>query len=584
MVGLRFGVQSRVRGPALRPLRIFVTCWVGQGRAFRHLILVPLLLPVCVLQCHSQTAQGGSCVADTISGTVLNSVTHEPIGRALVYSADERFATLTDDHGHFELSMPEPPQSPEARWMGNGQPVLQAKKPGYLAEQGPHGKAIIGPNPKEVTLSLVPEGLIVGQVKFPSAEAADRAQVMLYRREVRDGFAQWAPLTQVRTRADGEFRLADLRAGEYKVFTLEAVERDPLANVPNGPVFGFPPRFFAAARDFATADTIQVRAGETITANITPEQQRYYDVRVPVAGAEASAPQGLQVSVHAQGHRGPGFALGYDSNQHAIRGSLPNGSYLIEAASYEPGPATGLASITVENAPVNAPPLTMKPNVSIEINVRQDNTAAQPSLYVTLQSAEEFSVERGSGGTYQSQGNPPVLAGVSPGRYWVQVQPSQSGIYVASATSGPKDLLRAPLVVPFGASVPPIDITVRNDPAEIDATVDGKPFQYSSVAVGDTIGSVGRNGPVSAARGLSVYCVPAGNDGSPVREFFNLPDGSFTLQQLPPGDFRILAFDTPQQLEYRNPVAMRIYETMGQVVHLTPGQKLQVQLQPIANQ
>jgi len=562
---------------------------VGQGRAFRHLVLAALLLPVCVRQCHSQTAQGGNYRSDTISGTVLNSVTHEPIGRALVYSADERYATFTDDHGHFELSMPEPPQSPEARWMGNGQPVLQAKKPGYLTDRGPHGSAVLGPNPKEATLSLVPEGLILGQVKFPSAEAADHAQVMLYRREVRDGFAQWTPLTQVRTRSDGEFRFAGLRAGEYKVFTLETVERDPLANVPNGPVFGFPPRFFAAARDFATADTIQVRAGETITANVAPERQRYYDVRVPIAGAEAGAPQGLQVSVHAQGHRGPGFALGYDPNQHAIRGSLPNGSYTIEAASYEPSAATGIASITVENAPVNAPPLTMTPNVSIEINVRQDTTAAgslqvQLSLYVTLQSAEEVSVERGSGETYQSQGNPLVLAGVSPGRYWVQVQPSQSGIYVASATSGPKDLLRAPLVVPFGASVPPIEITVRNDPAEIDATVDGKPFQYSSVAVGGTIGSVGRNGPLRAGGGLSVYCVPAGNDGSPAREFFSLPDGSFTLQQLTPGDFRILAFDTPQQLEYRNPAAMRIYETMGQVVHLTAGQKLQVQLQPIRNE
>jgi hypothetical protein len=54
-------------------------------------------------------------------GTLVNSVTLEPIGRALVYS--ERFATLTDDHPHFELSMPEPPQSPEARWIANGQPV-----------------------------------------------------------------------------------------------------------------------------------------------------------------------------------------------------------------------------------------------------------------------------------------------------------------------------------------------------------------------------------------------------------------------------------------------------------------------------
>ena len=83
---------------------------------------------------------------------------------------------------------------------------------------------------------------------------------------------------------------------------------------------------------------------------------------------------------------------------------------------------------------------------------------------------------------------------------------------------------------------------------------------------------------------LSVYCIPAGNDGSPAREFSNLSGDSFTLQQLPPGDYRILAFDTPQQLEYRNPAAMRAYETKGQVVHLTAGQKLQVQLHPIRSE
>jgi hypothetical protein len=128
--------------------------------------------------------------------------------------------------------------------------------------------------------------------------------------------------------------------------------------------------------------------------------------------------------------------------------------------------------------------------------------------------------------------------------------------------------------------MPPIEITVRNDPAEIRASVDGRQSKYGSVAVSGIIGSVGSNETFSSGRGLWVYCVPAANDGSPAREFFNLPDGSFTLQQLPPGDFRILTFDTPQELEYRNPTAMRAYETMGQVVHVTAGQKLQVRLQP----
>jgi hypothetical protein len=44
----------------------------------------------------------------------------------------------------------------------------------------------------------------------------------------------------------------------------------------------------------------------------------------------------------------------------------------------------------------------------------------------------------------------------------------------------------------------------------------------------------------------------------------------------------MLAFASRQpNLPYRDPEAMKLYETKGQVVHLTPGQKTSVQLQLI---
>ncbi len=523
--------------------------------------------------------------SSTISGTVVNSVTREPIGRALVYTADERYAALTDDHGHFELTVAEQPSAPGVVGMSTAQNILQVRKPGFLKIAGPRAGTSAVPGQSDLTLKLIPEGLIVGRVKFPSAEAADRVQVALYRREVREGFARWEQSAQTTTRADGEFRFADLRAGEYKLFSLESTERDPLTAVPNGPVFGFPPRYFAAARDFASADTVHVNAGESFTTEIAPERLKYYDVRVPVVSADPNPPRGIQVSVYAQGHRGPGFALGYDPNQRAIRGSLPNGTYTVEATSFQPGAATGVANITVANGPVNAPPLTMAPNVSIEINVRQDlpagdNPAAASSPYVTLESAEDVTLENGSRDTYQSDNNPPVLAGVGPGRYWVEVHPTASGMYAASVASAGKDLLRTPLVVPYGASVAPIDITVRYDSAEIDATLEGAANGSAARAVVST----GRSNRFQPGTGPSVYCIPLDSDGGVAREFSPQFDGTYVLPQLPPGEYRILAFDTPQELEYRNPAAMRAYESKGQVVHVTPGQKLQVQLQPIKSE
>jgi hypothetical protein len=136
---------------------------------------------LCGARSYSQVQPPDEHASDTISGTVVNSVTHEPIGRALVYSVDGRYATFTDDHGHFELSLPNSPQGP-SRMAANGQAVLQVKKPGFLSDPGPRGSANVGHGEKEVTLSLVPEALIIGQVKFPSAEAADHAELQLYRR------------------------------------------------------------------------------------------------------------------------------------------------------------------------------------------------------------------------------------------------------------------------------------------------------------------------------------------------------------------------------------------------------------------
>jgi hypothetical protein len=41
---------------------------------------------------------------ERLRGIVVNSVTHEPVGRALVHSRDNRFATMTDGEGRFEFT------------------------------------------------------------------------------------------------------------------------------------------------------------------------------------------------------------------------------------------------------------------------------------------------------------------------------------------------------------------------------------------------------------------------------------------------------------------------------------------------
>jgi hypothetical protein len=60
-------------------------------------------------------------------------------------------------------------------------------------------------------------------------------------------------------------------------------------------------------------------------------------------------------------------------------------------------------------------------------------------------------------------------------------------------------------------------------------------------------------------------------------------DGTFDFLGLPPGTYRVLAFnDNAREFEYRNPEAMQAYESKGFVVRVGGGQKERVQLQLVS--
>src|ERR1700752_1513678 len=87
--------------------------FIGQRVCRRGPCSQWVFLPVFVLGsgwlCQPARAQSPSSVnpaKNIIRGMVVNSTTHEPVGHALVYSEDDRFATMTDDYGRFEFEIP----------------------------------------------------------------------------------------------------------------------------------------------------------------------------------------------------------------------------------------------------------------------------------------------------------------------------------------------------------------------------------------------------------------------------------------------------------------------------------------------
>lgn len=533
------------------------------------------------------SARAQESQTSALHGIVINSVTGEPVAHALVFSGDDRLAGFTDDQGRFEFRIPRTESNPipgEGPTFNIGSVQLMARKPGFLQSESSGSYQLQRGATDEIIIALVPESLIIGRVILPSSNQFDRIGVSIYKRQMRDGRAFWAPTASAATRSNGEFRVANLTAGSYKVFTNELLDRDPLTFDPRGPLYGYPPSYYPGAADFASASAITLEAGKTFQLELRPVLQPYY--RVKIAITNVPNPGAMQVSVASQGHRGPGYSLGYSGE--AIEGMLPNGIYTVEATTQMGDhTATGSVNITVKDAPLNHASLTVLPNGPIAVHIKDERSSKgrestgvltmgrsfrEQKANVLLQPVDEFD---SMGGIYlrpplKPNDNDLVLENVRPGRYWVEIDPYQG--YIASAVAGSVDLLRQPLVVGPGGASPPIDIVLRDDGAAIEGTVEGMPAS--------PVGARAEN--ISLARspeGAYVYCIPLADSPGRFAATSVQPEGSFKFQQLPPGTYRVLAFERQQEeLQYQDAEVMGAYEGKGPVVRLVAGQTEQVRV------
>jgi hypothetical protein len=140
------------------------------------------------------------------------------------------------------------------------------------------------------------------------------------------------------------------------------------------------------------------------------------------------------------------------------------------------------------------------------------------------------------------------------------------------------DLEHRPLIVGPGGSSSPIEITMRDDTASFDGSIDGANAAMDGSSSSSLPGWIALQ---VLLRPLAyVYCIPTADSSGQFTQVWVSQDGKFNSPEIPPGEYRVLAFSHPQNdLEFRNADAMRAYESKGQVVSLLAGQKEHLQLQ-----
>jgi hypothetical protein len=584
--------------------------WTGERRSLRLaiflgfcLVLAPRVMSqggIAIPSVNGQTSYALPTGPDSVHGTVINGKTHEPVARALVFSPDHRYATMTDDRGHFEFKFPPQekaaPPAPASGSDTEGMRKVQewyqrntrpntflARRPGFLPNM--NGTSVLqdGSERAEIVIPLEPEALIVGHVQLPGVDNTDRIQVQLYRQQFDEGHERWTQAGNFTTWATGEFRFSELAEGTYKLFTLERTERDPAIFNPGDQLYGFPPVFYPNASDFSSATPIRLAPGATFQANLAVARREYYPVKIGVANPPAVGY--ASVEVFLRGHLGPGYSLGYDPSEQVVRGFLPDGGYSLKVFSDTQEGSGGSLNFAVRGGPVEGPVVTLYPNVSLGVKITREflsgesrgggmphemadeDEASGNCATIALSPVEQF----GMGRNVMAQRVPGssekdlTLSNVGAGTYWLQV--STNNCYVASATWGGGDVLYRPITIGTAGGSTPIEVTLRNDGAEVSG----------SVQLPEALSSPKSKEGVAPFPLVYLYVVPVGELGRQVRRALVLQNGTFDETQIAPGTYRILAFDhLNTQLGAANSELMRKYETKGVVVELSPKQTLRL--------
>ncbi len=498
----------------------------------------------------------------TLSGTVINSVTGEPIRRALVTLFSMRqLSAMTDSDGHFEF--PDLPRNAVS---------VTAQKPGYFTDQelssGRHRPKLIevGPESTELVIKLVPEAIISGRIVDTDGLPIPQMLVRAVTQKVMEGRKEWTQGTAGRTDADGYFRMNNLMPGSYFVIAGPGHAQAFVADVEDTADLGYP----AVVYPGPTAP-MRIIAGQQVEINLTIKPEPFYSVTGSVTSTAPGNQYFVQLVPHLPGGQ-VGAVGGARIDPETGTFTIPRvarGDYTLHArgisrdrqnAEIPPTQFSGSVPISVRGN-VMGVSIPLETSLTIPVNVRVERTKTDgglgprgfPAAQVRLMPLDQDPMRSPAFSTHEDPkdfNSPLVLRNALPGKYRAEVMSSFGEMYVASAKLGMIDLMNEEVTLTRDAAQSAIEIVIRDDSA------------YLLVKLTEE----------AAKNFTTVLVVP--ERGSPA--LHEVGGGSLGLPNLRPGSYTILAFADIGNLEYMNRSALEPYLSRGVRITLTPNQQASV--------
>jgi hypothetical protein len=557
---------ERLQHPVSRVVYFFLVC---ASMAFSSL---------AEAQMTSGYGQASTAVTGTrytLTGTVVNSVSGDPISRALVQlGADRQRSVMTDQQGRFQIE-----DLPAMQVM-----VQQVRKPGFFEEQQVSRRrrspVDVGPNAAPVVIKLVPEAIIVGHVTDENREPLENVPVKITTVAIQNGRKRWISGLAVRTNAEGEFRLANMQPGTYFVSAGPARNGTLEIYIPSPTEPGYPVAYYPGVSDLSATGPFQLSGGQIAQADITMSPAQWFAISGVVTGYAEGYPPELQF-VNRAGNDAQ-MSMSFDPNSGKFEARVFAGQCFIKARAFDPPgkflyadlPVTvnsKMEGIHVSLVSAGIPVVVQKqktkpastyandPRENGRFNVDDPNFGPRPSISANLTLISTDPAHRDARAGLQPGDNQLVIRDAENARYIAAITPLGAW-YVQSATHAGVDLLSQELAVVPGESRP-IEIVLRDDFATLTATVQGwgdEADKFTQFVI------VPERAPFNAR--LTASGGRSGEAG---------------LGMYAPGDYRVYAFDRVDGLEYMSPEVLHAYDGYAARVSLLPDQKTSVNVQLI---
>jgi hypothetical protein len=495
-----------------------------------------LLLLALVLGARAQQADQSGPTTWRINGKVVDALSGAPLARCSVEigPTEDRGASLSLETGNDGLF--------EFDGLAEGKYRLSASKRAYLTqsyEQHDNFSTaiVVGPGLKSEGLifKVVPQAVITGVITDERGEPVRRAQVRLFKDEDRFGTRSTVLRQTAATDDRGVYELARIDPGNYYLvvtgrpwYTQAVSHSQPDENQeePASPLeVGYPTTFYPQATDSEDATPIPIRGGERIQADVALNAQQAVHVRIrlPARDSEQASGFGAMVSQSIFGQVEPvSSTQSVQNGVLEISGLLP-GRYDFTLSHYGQG---GPVAETHFTGDVTSSRTELTPEeAESEVTVTGKVTSVDgkiPSGGITLRPTHQgraYSAMLDKAGEFDMK--------VPPGDYEIVGQIPQ--MYLARLTAQDGIVKNRVLTVKAG-STPKLELVASRGFGHIDG-----------VAMrGD-----------QPASGVMVLLAP---DDNPVlfRRDQSDSDGTFTLGNVVPGHYRLLAVERGWDLEWAN--------------------------------